>query len=363
MADKRDYYEILGVGKSATDDEIKRAYRKKALELHPDKNGGDDAKFKELGEAYEVLKDPQKRAQYDQFGHNAPFGAGAQGGGGQGFGGFDFNAAGFDINDILSGFGFGGFGQQTRERTGRDIEVGVDLTFQEAVFGVEKPVSFDLQDVCDRCDGSTAEPHTNLNTCPTCKGSGQVTSVQQTILGAMRQTRPCNTCHGRGKVAEKPCTKCNGKGVIRRTKKLTVKIPAGIDNGNTIRLSGEGEAIAGGRKGDLYVHMRVRPDRRFNRQGLNIVSEISLPMVEAALGTEIPIETVDGELTLKIPAGTQSGRVFKLSDRGVPNPTGRGRGDHLVAVTVETPTKLTAHQRELLEQFAAEPKRKGFFGR
>lgn len=365
MANKRDYYEVLGVSKSATADEIKRAYRKKALESHPDKNGGDDTKFKELGEAYEALKDSDKRAQYDQFGHNGPFGAGGNGGGGaQGFGGFDFNGAGFDMGDILSQFMGGGFGggAQTRERRGRDLEIGIDLTFQEAVFGAQKELAFELQDECDRCHGTTAEPGTQLKTCPTCKGSGQISSVQQTILGSIRQNRPCNTCHGKGQIAEKQCTKCSGRGVIRHTKKLSVKIPAGVDHGNTIRVTGEGEAVQGGHRGDLYVHVRVRADKRFHREAQNIISDVSLPMVEAALGTEIPIETVDGNVKLKIPAGTQSGKVFKLSDRGVPYPNGRGRGDHLVRVIVETPTKLTAQQRQLLEQFAAKPKHRGLFG-
>lgn len=363
MADKRDYYEVLGVSKSASADEIKRAYRKKALELHPDRQSGDDTKFKELGEAYEVLKDPQKKAQYDQFGHAAAFGAGAQAGGGfnaQGFGGFDFG--GFDMGDIFSQFMGGGFGgTQTRTRRGRDLEVGVDLSFEEAVFGVERELAYELQDECDRCEGTTAEPGTKLKTCPTCHGSGQVTTTQQTILGSIRQTRTCNTCQGVGQVAEKPCTKCHGRGVIRRSKKVTVKIPAGVDHGNTIRVTGMGEAVQGGSRGDLYVHVRVKADKRFHRQGQNIISEATIPMAEAALGTEIPVETVDGAVKLKIPAGTQSGKIFKLSDRGVPYPNGRGRGDHLVNVTVETPTKLTARQRQLLEEFGTEPKRHGFF--
>ncbi len=363
MADKRDYYEVLGVSKSATADEIKRAYRKKALESHPDKNAGDDTKFKELGEAYEALKDPQKRSAYDQFGHNGPFGPGGNGGGGaQGFGGFDFSGAGFDMGDILSQFMGGGFGgAQSRERRGRDLEVGVDLTFQEAVFGAERELAFELQDECDRCQGTTAEPGTKLKSCPTCKGTGQVSSVQQTILGSIRQTRACNTCHGSGQVPEKPCTKCSGRGVIRHTKKISVKIPAGIDNGNTIRVTGEGEAVQGGHRGDLYVHVRVRADKRYNREGQNIISEAAISMVEAALGTEIPIETVEGQVTLKIPAGTQSGKVFKLSERGIPYPNGRGRGDHLIQVTVEIPTKLSGRQKELLEAFNAEPTKKGFF--
>ncbi|MFI5240183.1 MAG: molecular chaperone DnaJ [Candidatus Saccharimonadia bacterium] len=365
MADKQDYYDILGVSKSATDAEIKRAYRKLALQYHPDKTGGDDTKFKQIGEAYEVLSDTQKRASYDQFGHNNPFsGAAGNGGAGsaQGFGGFDFGGGqGFDMSDILNQFmgGFGGGGGS--QRAGRDIEVGVDLKFEEAVFGIEKEFSYELQDQCDRCHGTTAEPGTKLKQCSTCQGTGQVTSVQQTILGAIRQSRPCNTCHGRGEIPEKPCTRCSGKGIIRHTKTITVKIPAGIDHGNTIRIGGAGEAIQGGRQGDLYVHIRIKPDKRWTRQGQNILSEATISMIDAALGTQIPVETVDGKLNLRIPAGTQSGKIIKLSDRGVP--FGNRRGDHLVAVRVEIPTKLTSRQKELLEEFEGEPKRKGFFTR
>jgi molecular chaperone DnaJ len=362
MADKRDYYEVLGVPKSATADEIKRAYRKLAMEHHPDKHGGDDAKFKELGEAYETLKDPQKKAGYDQYGH-----AGAQGnpfgGGGFNGGGFDFQGAGVDINDILNNFmgGFGGFNTNTGQPAGRDIEIAIDLSFNEAVFGTDKTVELDLQDVCDRCDGQGAEPGSKLKTCPTCEGAGQVSSVQNTILGQVRQSRICNTCHGRGQVPEKPCSKCSGRGIVRRMKKVSIKVPAGIDNGNTIRLRGEGEATTGGQKGDLYVHVRVKPDRRFQRQGQEILSNTTVSMAEAALGTEIPVETIDGKVTLKIPAGTQSGKQFKLSGRGVASTAGRSRGDHLVTVSVEIPTKLSARQRELLEQFATEPGKKPFW--
>lgn len=363
MADKRDYYEVLGVSKSASADEIKRAYRKLAMEHHPDKHGGDDAKFKELGEAYETLKDPQKKAAYDQFGH-----AGAQGNpfAGGGAGGFDFNGAGFDINDILNNFmgGFGGgFTGQTREPAGRDIEIAIELQFNEAVFGTEKTVELDLNDVCEHCHGNGAEPGSSLKTCSTCGGQGQVTSVQNTILGQIQQTRVCNTCHGKGQVPEKPCTKCSGRGVIRRIKKVAIKVPAGIDNGQTIRLRGEGEATEGGHKGDLYVHIRVRPSRQFQRQGQNILGEATVPMAEAALGTEIPVETIDGKVKLKVPAGTQSGKVFKLSGRGVPSTAGRSRGDHLVTVNVEIPTKLSDRQKALLKEFAAEPGKKGFFNR
>jgi molecular chaperone DnaJ len=369
MASKRDYYEILGVSKSASADEIKRAYRKLAMQHHPDKHGGDDAQFKEVGEAYETLKDPQKRAGYDQFGHAGaqgnPFGGGAgqqYGAGAQGFEGFDFSDI---LNQFMGGSGspFGG-GAGRGPARGRDLEVGITIDFLEAVFGVEKDVNLTTDDSCEHCHGNGAEPGSSLKTCPTCNGRGQVTRVQQTILGAIQQTSVCNTCQGRGKIPEQACTVCHGSGIQRRTRKLSVKIPAGVDDGNTIRLTGQGAAPrGGGQKGDLYVQIRVRSDRRFERDGREILSESSIPMVDAALGTEIQIETVDGPVTLKIPAGTQSGKVFKLSGRGVPGLNNRSRGDHLVTINVETPTKLSAKQRELLEQFASDSGKKGFFKR
>ncbi len=373
MANKRDYYDILGVSKSASADEIKRAYRKQAAIHHPDKHGGDDAKFKELGEAYETLKDPQKRAAYDQFGHAGaqgfgggnPFGGGGAAGGPQGFGGYDFNGAGFDFSDILNQFMGGAAGGRSRgPARGRDLEVVVTISFMDAITGVEQDVTLSADDTCDHCGGNGAEPGHGLKTCPTCQGRGSVTTVQQTILGAIQQTATCGTCDGRGQVPEQACSVCKGSGVLRRQHVLSVRIPAGVDNGATMRLSGQGGAPkGGGPKGDLYVQIHVRPDRRFLREGTNILTDAAIPMAAAALGTEISVETVDGPLKLKIPAGTQSGKVFKLSGRGVPSVSGRSRGDHLVTVTVETPTKLSAKQRELLEQFAHESGgKKGFFG-
>ncbi len=371
MATKRDYYEILGVSKSATADEIKRAYRKQAMEHHPDKHGGDDAKFKELGEAYETLKDPQKRAGYDQFGHAGaqgnPFGGGGGGGYSQQAGGFDFNGGGFDFSDILNQFmGGAGGGAERGPARGRDLEVSLTIDFIEAVFGAEKSVSLTLDDVCEHCHGDGAEPGTKLKTCATCKGRGQVTRVHQTILGAMQQSSVCPTCSGRGQIPEKACSVCHGSGVMRRQRTIKVKIPAGVDDLATMRLTGSGAAPkGGGTKGDLYVHIRVRPDRRFARSGRDIHSEVTIPMVSAALGTEVEVETVDGAVTLKVPAGTQSGKVFKLSNRGVPVLGRSSRGDHLVTVTAEIPTKLSGKQRELLEQFASEAggHKKGFFKR
>lgn len=362
MATKRDYYEVLGVSKSATPDELKKAYRKLAMQHHPDKHGGDDSQFKEIAEAYETLSDTQKKAGYDQFGHAGaggnPFGGG--GGGAQYGGGFE----GFDFSDILNQFMGGSGGRRSSgPARGRDIEVSITIDFKEGIFGVEKPLKIALDDSCEHCSGTGAEGK-KTKQCATCKGAGQVTRVQQTILGAMQQTSACPTCKGRGEVPEQVCTICRGEGTQRKEKELTVKIPAGVDDGATMRMTGQGAAALGGPKGDLYIHIRVRSDRRFEREGIDILSEERIPMAHAALGTETSVETVDGKVTLKIPAGTQSGKTFKLTGRGVPELNGRGRGDHLVTIEVETPSKLSAKQKSLLEQFIVEDGgKKGFFGK
>lgn len=363
MADKRDYYEVLGVAKSASDDEIKKAFRKAAIKYHPDKEGGDEAKFKEVNEAYEVLKDKQKRQRYDQFGH-AGVGGAAGGGSGNPFEGFNFN--GQDINfdfggggafgDIFSQF-FGG-GQQTYgPKRGRDVETRVTLDFEEAVFG--KDVKFDvtLDDECTHCHGTTVEPGHDMKTCETCKGAGQQVRVMNTMFGPIQQSVTCETCRGKGKVPEQVCSQCHGSGVERKSQSVAVKIPAGIDDGATIRLRERGEAIGGGAKGDLYVHVRVKAHKRFTREGDLILSEEHIGMIDAALGCEIDVATVDGVVTMKIPAGTQSGTDFKLSNHGVPHLNRDSRGAHIVSVIVDTPTKLSKKQRELLEQFDRAKKR------
>lgn len=365
MATKRDYYEVLGVPKTATADDIKKAFRKLALEHHPDRHGGDDSKFKEINEAYEVLKDEKKRSAYDQFGH-----AGAQGnpfGGGAGAGGFGFDPSNFDFSQ-MGGFGdifenfFGGQARGGAPARGADMEAVLELDFREAVFGTTKTVGLSRQEQCSRCHGTTAEPNTQLKTCSTCNGKGQVARVQRTVLGNFQTTTICPTCRGRGKTPEQPCVQCRGTGLERKSQQLEIKVPAGVDNGATIRAAGEGEADRDGRRGDLFVHLRVKPSRQFRRQGSDILSKASVGMADAALGTTIPVETLDGEVQLKIPAGTQSGKVFKLSGKGVPILNGRGRGDHLVTVTVEIPEKLSAKQRQLLEEFQADqPAKKRFW--
>jgi molecular chaperone DnaJ len=362
---KRDYYEVLGISKNASADEIKKAFRKLAVKYHPDKEGGDEAKFKEANEAYEVLKDQQKRQRYDQFGHAGVGGAAGGGGGGNPFEGFQgFNGQGFEFNfgdgglgDIFGSFFGGGQQQQRGPRRGRDVETSIELTFEEAVFGTEKTIHVSLDDECSHCHGSTVEPGYEMKTCPTCKGAGQQTRIMNTMFGAIQQQVVCETCHGRGKVPEKPCTVCHGKGTERKRQDIAIKVPAGVDDGATIRLRERGEAVSGGAKGDLYVNLRVKPHKKFTREGDLILSDEHISMVDAALGTEIDVETVDGTVRMKIPAGTQSGTDFKLSGHGVPHMRGSSRGAHIVSIVVDTPTKLTKKQREILETFSGAKRR------
>lgn len=360
---KRDYYEVLGVGKDASADEIKKAYRRAAVKHHPDQ-GGDEAKFKELGEAYEVLKDSAKRQRYDQFGHAGVGGNGAAGGNPfAGFGGqgqemhFDFGDLG--LGDIFGSF-FGGQqgGSRQRQNKGHDVEAATDLTFEEAVFGVEKDLKLILNDTCSHCKGTTAEPGYELKTCDTCKGNGQVVQEIRTVFGNIQQAALCPTCKGAGKIPEKVCTVCRGKGVEKKTQTIKLKIPAGVDDGATVRLREHGEAMANGPKGDLYVHIRVKPHKKFTREGELILSDEHIEMVDAALGTEIEVDTVDGPIKMKVPAGTQSGTDFKLSGHGVPRLRSSHRGAHIVTIVVDTPTKLSKEQTEVLQQFKSAKKKR-----
>lgn len=357
---KRDYYETLGIPKSASADEIKKAFRRLAVKYHPDKDGGDEAKFKEINEAYEVLKDQQKRQRYDQFGHAGVGGAGGGGAGANPFGGFG-NGQNINFED-LGGFGdlFGNMfgGGQRRQARGQDVATEITISFEDAVFGVEKQLSLTLEDTCSHCKGDGAEPGHGLKTCPTCHGSGQTGRVVNTIFGQIQQTTSCDRCHGRGETPEKTCTICHGKGTERRSQTIKLKIPAGIDDGAAIRLSGRGQAVQGGEKGDLYVNVRVKSHKDFTREGDLILSEEAVDIVTAALGGTLDVKTVDGDLTIKIPAGTQSGTDFRLANHGVPNLRSGARGAHIVTVKVATPTKLTKRQKELLLEFrAAGPKK------
>lgn len=361
---KRDYYEVLGVSKDASADEIKKAFRKAAVLHHPDKEGGDETKFKEINEAYEVLKDQQKRQRYDQFGHAGVGGNGGGAGGNpfEGFGGFGGQNVNFDfgdggLGDIFGQFFGGGSQQQRGPKRGRDVETSLTLTFEQAVFGVEEKITLDMDDECEHCHGTTVEPGHSMKTCPTCKGAGQQTRVMNTIFGQIQQAVTCETCKGTGKVPEKVCTVCRGKGTQRRKQTVTLKVPAGIDDGATVRLKERGEAIGGGSRGDLYVHIRVKAHKKFTREGDIILSEEHISMIDAALGVEIDVETVDGNVRMKVPAGTQSGTDFKLSNHGVPHMRGSSRGAHIVSIVVDTPTKLSKKQKELLEDFKAAQKR------
>ncbi len=346
----RDYYEILGVAKNASDDDIKRAFRKLAHQYHPDKPGGNAEKFKEANQAYQVLGDAEKRRKYDQYG--AGF---EQMNGGFGGGGFDFNGASFDMGDLGEMFGgmFGGGGARRREpQRGRHIEMDVQVTFIESVFGVEKDLRVYKTMSCEDCGGTGAEKGTKRSNCIQCAGSGQVRKVQQTILGNFQTVGVCPKCDGKGSVPEKACHACRGNGIVKGERELRVQIPAGIADGETLRMSGEGEAaLHGGRSGDLYLNVRVKRDPRFERHGFDVHSRAEIGVATAVLGGEVTVDTVDGAVDLKIPTGTQPGATFRLRSRGIPHLRRSGRGDHIVEVTVRIPKKLSKEQRKMLESW------------
>ncbi|KKR91743.1 MAG: Chaperone protein DnaJ [Parcubacteria group bacterium GW2011_GWC2_42_12] len=362
----KDYYNILGVNKGANQDEIKKAFRKKAHECHPDKPCGNEAKFKELNEAYQVLSDEKKRSQYDQYGQT--FEQARNQGGPSGFEGFGggqgFNINMDDLGDIFGGlgdiFGFSARGGQgRRQERGRDIEVILNIDFKEACFGVEREISLRKTVSCSKCKGSGAEPGSGSETCSTCRGTGKVIKTQRTILGNMQVQAVCSACQGEGVIIKEKCRHCKGAGIANEIASLKIKIPAGIDNGETMRYAGQGEASARGgsfdrtqdrQAGDLYIKVRVNPDKRFTRENFNILSRAEIGIALASLGGKIDVETVDGPVELKISEGTQSGRVIRLKGRGVPHVRGGGRGDHLVEVIVKTPTGLSRKQKEQLRE-------------
>ena len=360
MAEKRDYYEVLGLSKGAGEDEIKKAFRKLAKQYHPDLHPGDkdaEAKFKEINEAYEVLSDSDKRARYDQFGHagvdpNYNPGGGGFGGFGGGFG--DFSDFG-DIFSSIFGSGFGGGTRTNRNgpRQGERIVTGVTITFEEAAFGCTKDVQISRIETCDECHGSGCAEGTTAEVCSNCRGSGTVVTQQRTAFGVMQSTSECPSCHGRGKIIHQPCQRCRGNGLIRRNKKVTVEIPAGIDDGQSINLHGQGHAGRnGGGSGDLYVTVTVLPHELFTRDGNAVFYEMPISFVQAALGAELQVPTLDGSVKYKIPEATQTGTVFRLRGKGIPNLRGGGRGDQYVTVTVATPKGLSPEQKELLRKFA-----------
>ena len=351
---KRDYYEVLGVSKNATEADLKKAYRSLAKQYHPDVNPGNkeaEAKFKEINEAYEILSDTEKRQQYDQFGHDA-FTQGAGGGGG-GFGGF----GGFDFEDIFSSFFGGGGGASRRSNApqkGDDIGVRVTLTFEEAVFGCKKEISFNRTEGCSDCGGSGAEKGSKTETCSKCRGTGRITVQQRTIMGMMQTQRACDACGGKGKIITTPCRKCRGTGHTTQSKKLDVSIPAGIDNGQRIVLRGQGHAGKnGGPNGDLFVEVRVRTHSFFEREGNHLYCEVPISITEATLGGDIEIPTLEGKEKFRIPEGTQPGTSFTLRGKGVPDVNSGRRGDLIITVNVEIPKNLSAEQKRLLSDFAA----------
>lgn len=364
---QRDYYEVLGISRGASKEEIKSAFRRLARKYHPDINKEADAeeKFKEINEAYAVLSDDQKREAYDRFGH-----AGVQGAGGVP----DWTT--MDFGDFFSDlFGFGGFGfgrQSARVRNaprrGADLQYRLVLDFEEAVFGVEKEIEITRDEVCDRCHGSGAEPGTSPKTCPTCGGRGEVRQARQTILGSMVQVTTCPTCGGKGEVIDSPCSACGGRGFVRKTRRKKVSIPAGVDTGTQIRLAGEGQPGSnGGPPGNLYVVIKVRPHKFFRRRGDDILLDLNINIAQATLGAEVTVPTVDGDAYLKIPKGTQPGKIIRMRGKGVPHLRGNGRGDQLVIINVEIPKSLTDDQRELFEKLAESlgsevlPQEKSFF--
>jgi len=355
MADKRDYYEVLGIQKGASDDEIKKAYRREAKKYHPDLHPGDkaaEAKFKEVNEAYEVLSDSEKKARYDQFGHagvDPNFGAG---GGGAGFGGFD------DFGDIFSnifggGFG-GGFGGSRRNGPvrGADIRQVIDITFEEAAFGCKKNITVNKQENCPTCNGTGAKPGTSPTTCKRCGGTGQVRTQTRTPLGYMTNIGTCPDCHGEGKIVTDPCKDCKGTGRVRKHRTIEINIPQGINHGQTMQVTGQGEpGSRGGSPGDLLVTIRIKPHNIFKREDFDVYIDIPITFVQAALGATIRVPTLDGVVEYDIPEGTQTGTMFKLKGKGIPYIRSKNRGDQYVTVEVEVPKNINAKQREILKEF------------
>lgn len=382
MSNKPDYYDVLGISKNASEDEIKKAYRKLAKKYHPDANQDNkkeaESKFKEVNEAYENLSDSQKRRMYDQFGHNGPqgFGGGAPGGGyysysGSGFDGFDMG----DLGDIFSSFFGGGFGGRTTSRNtgpikGADLRYNMEITFEEAFLGVEKDISITREDSCDTCNGTGAKPGTKTDTCSTCNGSGQIKQVQTTILGQMQTTRTCPTCHGEGKIIKEPCDNCRGKGTVRKQAKIKVNIPSGIDENQTVVLRGEGApGEKGGSKGDLYITVHIKKHSVFTRKDYNVLCDIPITFTQATLGAELEIPMVDGSKEkFKIPEGTQTGTRFRVKGKGFKAVNRSYEGDLIFTVEVQTPKRLSKEQRELLVELAKtmneQPpvKKRGIFG-
>ena len=386
---KRDYYEVLGVNKNATDEELKKAYRKLAKKYHPDANPDNkkeaEAKFKEVNEAYETLSDPQKRRMYDQFGPDGPQGFGGTGGQGPfGNGGYySYTSSGFngfddfgDLGDIFSSFFGGGFGgrsssrRQNGPRKGADLNATIDITFEQSYLGVEKEIVINRNEECQTCHGTGAKPGTTVTKCAVCNGTGQVKQVQNTILGQMQTTRTCSNCHGTGEVIKEPCQECGGRGKVRKQPKIKIKIPAGIDNEQTVVLRGEGEpGEKGGPKGDLYITVRIKNHSIYTRKGNNVLCDIPISITQATLGGEVEVPMVDGTKEIyRIPEGTQTGTKFNIRNKGFKSINSNSTGDFIFTVIVQTPKRLSKEQRQLLVELAKtmneQPpiKKRGIFG-
>lgn len=351
----KDYYQILGVEKNASQEDLKKAFRKLAHQYHPDKKGGDEAKFKEVNEAYQVLSDEKKRANYDQFGSaEGPMG-GAQGGYGGFQGGFQGDFDFGNINDIFSEFfgGGGGFGRARQEtQRGRDISTEIGVTFEESVFGVKRRILINKMSACEVCHGSGAKPGAKMKKCATCNGQGQVQEIRKSMFGSFASLRQCSACHGKGSIPEEKCLHCKGSGVYKKNTEIEVSIPAGINNGEMLRLSGMGEAVSGGVSGDLYIKVLVTPHQIFRRAGNDLAMELPIRLTDALLGAEYPIRTLDGMIALKIPEGVTHGEILRIRGKGVPS--GGRRGDILVTVRIQFPKKLSKTSRAMIEKLKEE---------
>lgn len=347
----KDYYKILGIEKNASKDQIKKAFHKKAHEYHPDKKGGDEGKFKEVNEAYQTLSDDQKRASYDQFGSDGPQFGNA---GGQGFGGFDFSGFGqgnggfeFDLGDMF-GEMFGG-GRRAQKPRGNDLQTSLTIDFKESVFGVEKELKITKPSTCNTCKGDGATPGTKLETCSVCNGNGVVRNIQRTILGSIATNQTCSKCHGTGKIPKNPCKTCHGSGVVRDTRTIKLAVPAGIQNGETLRLSQMGEAVSGGPSGDLYVRITVTPHKTIQRKGADLYTTLDIKLTDALLGAQYAVETLDGSMPVAIPAGTKIGSMVTLKEKGVPISKSK-RGNFIVQLNIKLPEKLSKESKELIEE-------------
>lgn len=348
----KDYYKILGVDKQASESEIKKAFRKKAHQYHPDKPDGDDSKFKEVNEAYDTLSNPQKKKQYDTFGSSESASSGGFGSGSGGFEGFDFSGAssggnfgGFDFSDLFGG----GFGGGQRVKKGRDIDVEIKVSFKESVFGVKKTFSIKKNSDCSFCEGFGSDKNSSLKTCSTCNGHGVVNQVRQTMMGTIQTQAECSDCFGSGKIPEKKCGVCHGSGIENKEEEINVKIPAGVESGNRLKVSGSGEAVKGGSSGDLYIHVYVEKDTNFRKEGHDIFSDLEVDIYDVVLGGVRKVKTVDGEIKVKVPSGSQNGKILKVKNKGVVI-SDKKRGDLFLKLNVKIPKKISGHEKKLFEE-------------